>query len=107
MLRAPRWLPRAELYWDQGARYRLLREPEVTLDEWMPNLRLGEQPLVEGRIGLKLQVDGAAFFERDGIESIADRFELRRGFLTTGGVLRLLRRPLYYNLEFGVLQKDF
>ena len=105
-LRLPGWLPRGELFWDRGGRYRLFSEPTVTLENRVPQFGLGEKPLVEGKIGFKLNVDAAGFVEQGEVESIPDRVEVRRAFLTTSGVFNL-PRPIYYNAEFGLLDKEF
>ncbi len=104
-VRLPGWLPRAEVRWDGSVHYRLLTAPELSVEEWRPHLRRGEAPLVDGRIGFKLHVDGAAFVERGGA-AIPDDIDVRRAFLTSRGVIRLFR-PVDYNLEFGVLGGDF
>ena len=104
-LRLPGWLPRAEVYWEQGVRYRFFSRPRVTLDGGLPALSLGEEPLIEGRVGFKLNVDGAAFVARDGMEDVPDRIEVRRAFLTSSGTVHLLH-PVQYNLEVGLIGGD-
>ena len=105
-IRLPGWLPRGEIYWEQGMRYRLLDRPTVSLDGGVPALSLSDVPLIEGRVGFKLNVDGAAFVARDGMEDVPDRVEVRRAFLTSGGTLHLVY-PVQYSLEFGLLGGDF
>jgi phosphate-selective porin OprO/OprP len=104
-LRLPAWLPRGEVVWEPGLHYRLLRRPRVTLDGGLPHVGLTDQPLIDGRIGFKLHVDGALFDEH-GVDELEDRVDVRRAFLTSRGVIRLVR-PIDYNLEFGVLRGDF
>ena len=104
---APKWRwPRAEVEWNQGLRYHLLDEPELTVDAGWPWIHLGERPLFDGRVGFKLHVDGAAFVERAGIPPVDDRVDVRRAFLTSSGTLHLLH-PVQYSLEIGLVDKQF
>lgn len=105
-LRLPGWLPRGEVFWEQGIRYTLLDRPRVTLDGGLPDFSLTDEPVIDGRVGFRLNVDAAAFGERDGLASIPDAIEIRRAFLTTRGVFRLLY-PIHYQLEFGLLRESF
>ncbi len=105
-VRLPRWLPRAEIYWDHALRYRLLAEPEMTFEDRRPHFGLGAEPLIAGRVGFKLHLDAAAFASRGGAEEVPDDVGVRRAFLTSSGAIRL-GYPVQYNLEFGVLQNDF
>lgn len=105
-LRLPGWLPRGEAFWEAGPRYRLLDRPRVTLAGGLPDFSLTDEPLIDGRIGFKLHVDAAAFVARDGAASVPDEIEIRRAFLTSSGVFRLVH-PVHYNFEFGVLKERF
>jgi len=105
-LSTPSRPPHAELYWDGSVRYRLLKEPQISLGGGKPDFRVGEEPLVEGRVGFKLHVDSAGFVSRGGAEAVHGGIELRRAFLTSAGVVRLAH-PIHYNLEFGVLGEEF
>ncbi len=102
----PGWLPRAELYWDGALRYRLFSEPKVSFENGAPGFSRGEEPLIAGRVGFKLHVDGAGFVSTGGAKDIAGGFDVRRAFLTSAGVFRL-PHPLQYNLEFGLLDGKF
>ncbi|MCC6765714.1 MAG: hypothetical protein IT293_13725 [Deltaproteobacteria bacterium] len=102
----PPWLPRAGIYWDGALRYRFFAEPKVGLDQSRPSFTLGERPLVAGRIGFKINVDGATFASRGGAEDVPGDVALRRGYLVSSGVINL-PHPLQYNLEFGILQRNF
>jgi phosphate-selective porin OprO/OprP len=104
-IRLPGWLPRGEVYWEQGVRYRLLNRPRMSLDGGLPSVGLGDDPLIEGRVGFKLNVDGAAFVARDGMEDVPDRVEVRRAFLTSSGTAHLVH-PVLYNLEIGLIGGD-
>lgn len=104
--RLPTWLPRAEASWEAGPRYRLLDRPRVRLDGWRPDFSLTDEPVIDGRVGFKLHVDAAGFASAGGAEDVPSDVALRRAFLTTSGVFRLVR-PVYYNLEFGALQRHF
>jgi phosphate-selective porin OprO/OprP len=103
--RLPGWLPRGEVFWEQGLRYRLLARPRLTITDGMPSVSLGDEPLIDGRVGFKLNVDGAVFTERGGIDDLEDRIELRRAFLTSSGTFRLVH-PIRYNLEVGLIGGD-
>ncbi len=104
--RLPGWLPRGEVFWDRAVRYRLLDRPTLTLGEGLPSVGLSDEPLIDGRVGFKLNIDAAAFGERDGIEPVPDDVDVRRAYLTTSGTFHLVR-PVRYNLEFGVLGREF
>ena len=105
-VRLPGWLPRGDLFWEEGVRYRLLDRPSVSLDAGLPRIGLTDHPLIDGRIGFKLNVDGAAFVEHGEIDGVRDRVEVRRAFLTSSGTLHL-GHPVTYNLEFGLLTETF
>ena len=45
-LRLPGWLPRGEVFWERGPRYRLLDRPRVTLDGGLPDVSLTDEPLI-------------------------------------------------------------
>ena len=104
--RLPGWLPRAKIFWDGGMRYHLFDERTIAIRDGRPTLGLGERPLIDGRIGFKLQIDAAGFVSRGGAEDVPGDVELRRGYLTSSGVFRL-PHPLQYNLEFGFLNRQF
>jgi phosphate-selective porin OprO/OprP len=63
------------------------------------------QPIVRGTVGLKLQVDGAAYHAVSGLPDVADGGELRRGRLFTEGELYIVR-PIAFKLEFGVTKES-
>ncbi|MCC6848422.1 MAG: hypothetical protein IT294_07975 [Deltaproteobacteria bacterium] len=105
-VRLPRWLPRAEVFWESGPRYRFLDRPDVTLDGWRPGFSLTGEPVIDGRIGVKLHLDAAGFASAGGAEDVPSDVAVRRAFLTSSGVFRLVR-PVHYNLEFGFLQRSF
>jgi hypothetical protein len=56
-----------------SGRYRLLDRPTLTLDDGFPSVGLSDEPLIDGRVGFKLNIDAAAFGERDGIEHVHRR----------------------------------
>ena len=105
-LRMPGYLPRGEVFWDYGVRYRLLDETRLSLREGRPDFSLGEEPLVDGRIGFKLHVDAAGFVSGGGAEDVSGGVEVRRAYITSSGTIRLFR-PVQYSFEFGALKNHF
>lgn len=105
-VRTPDWLPRGEIFWERAVRYRLFSEPKLTLDDGMPKVGRGEEALIDGRVGFKLNVDGAAFFEHAGLEDIPDELKIRRLFFMTNGIIRF-GHPAYYSLSIGFLSRSF
>lgn len=105
-VRLPRWVPRARVYYDGALRYRLLDSPSVTFDGSLPQVGFSDEPLIAGRVGLKLHVDAAGYTSADGAADVPSDVGIRRAFLTSSGVFEL-GPPVQYNLEFGILQNDF
>jgi len=105
-IRLPGWLPRGEVFFDGSLRYRLLDRPRVTFEDGMPNVGLTDQPVIAGRVGVKLHVDAAGYASRGGAEDVPGDVAIRRAYLTSSGVFQLVH-PIQYNLEFGILQNDF
>src|SRR5262249_271652 len=68
-------------------------------------LRAEGDPLLEGTVGFKLQVDAAAYDARPSLPDIDDGAEVRRALLVTEGELYLFR-PIDYKLEFGVTHES-
>jgi phosphate-selective porin OprO/OprP len=105
-VRLPRWLPRAEVFFDGSLRYRFFDRPRVTFEGSVPNIGLTDQPVIAGRIGLKLNVDAAGFASAGGAAHVPSDVAVRRAYLTSSGVFQLLH-PIQYNLEFGLLKNEF
>lgn len=104
--RLPGWLPRARVFYDGSLRYQLLDSPSLTFDGRLPHVGLTDEPLIAGRVGVKLHVDAAGFESAGGAEDVPGGVAVRRAFLTSSGVFKL-GHPVQYNLEFGVLQRQF
>jgi phosphate-selective porin OprO/OprP len=92
--------------WDDGLRYELRQlVPFVRPSEWLPSPRVEGRPRVRGKIGLKLQVDGALYNAGSGMPSVDDGAEVRRARLFTEGEFFLVR-PIDYRLEFGIANES-
>lgn len=102
----PRGWPRGELFWKAGIGYKLLAEPKLSLEHERPKFETLDEPLLEGHVGLTLEVDAAGFVEGPGVASLNDTVEVRRSFLVTRGRLRI-GHPLDYRVSLGVLDGDF
>jgi phosphate-selective porin OprO/OprP len=87
--------------WDDGVRFELRRLVPLSEPTWLPAWIQGEHPLVTGRVGVKLQVDGAAYHADGGLPDVADGVELRRGRVFTDGEVFFIR-PILFKVEFGV-----
>jgi phosphate-selective porin OprO/OprP len=72
---------------------------------WLPPLFAEGHPIIKGTVGLKLQVDGAAYHAASGLPDVDDGIELRRGRLFTEGELYIVR-PIAFKLEFGVTKES-
>jgi phosphate-selective porin OprO/OprP len=93
--------------WDDGLRFELPRlVPWVPEEAWRPPLLVEGHPIVTGRVGLKLQVDGAGYEAVSGLPDIDDGVELRRGRVFTEGEIYIVR-PIAFKLEFGVAKDSF
>jgi phosphate-selective porin OprO/OprP len=78
----------------------------VPEEAWRPPLLVEGHPLIRGTVGLKLQVDGAAYHAASGLPDVDDGVELRRGRLFTEGEIYIVR-PIAFKLEFGVTKDSF
>jgi phosphate-selective porin OprO and OprP len=92
--------------WDDALRFELRRlvpwPPETA---WFPPPLVEGRPLISGMVGLKLQVDGAAYDAVSGLPDVTDGVELRRGRLFTEGELFLVR-PIGFKVEFGFTKES-
>jgi phosphate-selective porin OprO/OprP len=95
-----------EAYWDEGLSYRIGRRFRLLGQGLRFEPRIEEKPQLAGRIGLKLQVDAAAFVERQGVPDIPDQIDIRRFFFYTNGEFFLVV-PIFFNLELGVVKDGF
>ena len=92
--------------WDDGLRFELQRlVPWVPEGAWLPRPLVKGRALVSGTVGLKLQVDGAAYNAFSGLQDVADGVELRRGRLFTEGEFFFFR-PIAFKVEFGVTKES-
>jgi hypothetical protein len=66
--------------WDDGLRFELQRlVPGLPGPAWLPPQIQDGHPLVTGTIGVKLQVDAAAYRADAGLPDVSSGIELRRG----------------------------
>jgi len=92
--------------WDDGLRFELQRlAPWVPEGAWLPPPLVAGHAIVSGTVGLKLQVDGAAYNAFSGLQDVADGVELRRGRLFTEGEFFFFR-PIAFKVEFGVTKES-
>lgn len=87
--------------WENGLLYTL--DTELV---FRPLELLREEPLVRGKVFLKLHLDAAMYSGDGGASDIDDVFDLRRGRLGIKGD-RILRMPISYLLNFGFTSDKF
>jgi phosphate-selective porin OprO/OprP len=88
--------------WDDGLRFELRRlVPGLPGPGWLPPEIQDGHPLVSGTVGVKLQVDGAAYRADRGLPDVSSDVEVRRGRVFAEGELFFLR-PIIFKVEFGV-----
>ena len=88
-------------YWEDGLHY----EGGRTYTGEKEILKALRQVNLRGTIGVKLSVDGAGFFEEQGLTGFEDDVEVRRARLYTKGHFFLLI-PIDFKIELGV-NRDF
>jgi phosphate-selective porin OprO/OprP len=91
-------------YNDHGFYYELVSTREH--DRMVISALFSEQTRLTGRLGVKLQVDVAAFKEEGALSSIENGIDLRRFRITSNGRSFLLS-PLLYGVEFGLTGGKF
>lgn len=95
-----------DLHWDRGVHYVLRQRVAVgVLDQLIPYRLLHEEIALQGKIGGKLAVDGAAFVTQGGLGPIDDGIQLRRARLYTTGDLFLVF-PIFYKFEVSIVNQD-
>jgi phosphate-selective porin len=90
------------LYWKRGLNYTL--QPRLLLGP-ARNV-FGQEPLLSGRIGLKLGVDTAGYFEHGSLPPLGTEFNLRRIFFYTSGEFHFLV-PILFKIDFGGVDDHF
>jgi phosphate-selective porin OprO/OprP len=78
----------------------------VALPDWMPIGRPEEYRRLDGRLGVKMHFDAAAFKESGEADSLSSDPELRRGRIYTQGNTYLIK-PMDFRVEAGFSGSDF
>jgi phosphate-selective porin OprO/OprP len=87
--------------WDDGVHFELRRLVPLPGSGWLPPQIEGGHPLVTGRVGVKVQVDGAAYHAEESLPDVSAGVELRRGRVFADGEIFFIR-PILFKVEFGV-----
>ena len=85
------------IYWERGLNYAVLQRLRLAGE----NVVLFDQDAtLTGRIGLKLGVDVAGFFEDGSLPPLGTRFDLRRALFYTTGEFRFII-PILFKIDLG------
>jgi phosphate-selective porin OprO/OprP len=92
------------LYWKDGLIYEVGRRFEGLEKEDIS--QAFKKAKLNGRIGGKLDLDGALFIERKGLSGFDNGVQVRRARIYTKGEFLLLV-PATFNVEFGIAGRQF
>jgi phosphate-selective porin len=95
------------MWWDQYLLYQLYQPITVPVPFTGGEKTIGEEINVSGRAGLKLSLDGAAFYSSDRDPQIPSGFDVRTFRLYTDGRFGRGPDPTLYSLEFGTVGGSF
>lgn len=94
---APRKTFDMHLYWERGLNYTVLQRVRIGNEEVFV---FDKDATLTGRIGLKLGVDTAGFFEHGDVPPLGTRIEVRRILVYTTGEFRFFY-PILFKFDLG------
>jgi phosphate-selective porin OprO/OprP len=104
---APRKRPLEwKFYWHECLHFWLQQEAPVVPHPSPVPERLRPRPRLEGRVGVRLHVDAAAFAGDEAFEGFTNDIELRRLRILTRGSFSLWV-PVYFKFQLGITKDQF
>src|SRR6185295_7419522 len=85
------------IYWERGLNYTVLQHVRLGTEEVFV---FDKDATLSGRIGVKLGVDTAGYFESGDVPPVGTRFNLRRLLVYTTGEFRFLF-PISFKFDLG------